>query len=40
MTGAALFFVIVGAGVASGALMKAVEWLDTPPGARRAKRAA
>ena len=38
MTGIALFFVIVGAGVASGGLMKAVEWLDTPRSARRAKR--
>ena len=40
MTGTALFFVIVGACVASGGLMKAVEWLDTPPSARRSKRAA
>ena len=39
MTGTALFFVIVGVCVASGGLMRAVEWLDTPPGARRAKRA-
>ena len=39
MTGTALFFVIVGACVASGGLMKAVEWLDTPRGERRAKRA-
>ena len=40
MTGAALFFVIVGVGIASGGLMRAVEWLDTPRGAHRAKRAA
>ena len=40
MTGTALFFVIVGVGVASGGLMKAVEWLDTPRSARRAKRSA
>ena len=40
MTGTALFFVIVGVGVASGGLMKLVEWLDTPRSARRTKRAA
>ena len=38
MTGTTLFFVIVGACAASGGLIKAVEWLDTPRGARRAKR--
>lgn len=40
MTGTALFFVIVGASVASGGLMKVVEWLDTPRSARRSKRVA
>ena len=40
MTGTALFFVIVGAGVASSGLIKAIEWLDTPRIVRRAKRAA
>ena len=40
MTGTALFFVIVGAGVASGGLMRLVEWLDTPRSARGAKRPA
>lgn len=39
MTGTALFFVIVGACVASGGLMHLVEWLDTPRSAHRAKRA-
>ena len=39
MTGTALFFVIVGVGVASGGLMRLVEWLDMPRDVRRAKRA-
>lgn len=39
MTGSALFFVMVGVGVATGALMKLVEWLDTPPETHRDRRA-
>ena len=38
MSATALFFVIVGVCVASGGLMSAIEWLDTPRDARRAKR--
>ena len=37
MTGSALFFVLVGVGVASSGLMKIVEWLDTPRAHRRAE---
>ncbi len=40
MTGSALFFVMVGVGVATSALMKLVEWLDTPREAHRSRRAA
>ena len=39
MTGTTLFFVVVGVCAASGGLMKAVEWLDTPRSAHRVKRA-
>lgn len=40
MTGTALFFVVVGVCAASGGLMKAIEWLDTPRSARDTKRTA
>jgi hypothetical protein len=40
MTGTAVFFVVVGVGVATANLMKLVEWLDTPRPARRAGHAA
>ena len=34
MTGTALFFVVVGVGVATANLMRLIEWLDTPRSAR------
>lgn len=40
MTGSALFFVMVGVGVVTCALMKLVAWLDRPQTARRAAHAA
>ena len=40
MTGTTLFFVVVGVCAASGGLVRAIEWLDTPRSARGTKRAA
>lgn len=40
MTGTALFFVLVGVGVATTGLMKFVEWLDAPRSVRCVDRTA